>query len=111
MTNKPTQQLIQLVRSGVIHIEFLDIDNSVIGSGSAFLAHGYLITNNHVYTCTEKSSLVKLSWQTDQTSQSLTELSLSTTNFQSYFQVGSDKNNHDYAIEYVQEEIDSLNRE
>lgn len=40
--------LIKKIRSGVIHIEFLNGED-VIASGSGFLSNDYLITNNHVY--------------------------------------------------------------
>lgn len=90
------QELIEKIRSGVIHIEFLR-KNDIIASGSGFLSTNYLITNNHVYMG-PTDTIVRLSWQPEVSLESIAEIRLSIEKFRKYFVTGSDENNSDYAI-------------
>lgn len=91
-----TQELIEKIRSGVIHIEFL-LNDIVIASGSGFLSNDYLITNNHVYMG-PSDTVVRLSWQPDVSLESIDEIKLTIEKFRQCFITGSDESNSDYAI-------------
>lgn len=91
------QKLVETVRSGVIHIEFLT-KNEVIGSGSGFLCDGYLITNNHVYAGALNAEEVRLAWQPMLSPQSRSEITLSSVKFKNHFKAGSAENSYDFAI-------------
>lgn len=68
----PIGSLIPKIRSGVIHIEFLN-EKDVIASGSGFLSNDYLITNNHVYIGSTNINTIstKLSWHPEASTQNI----------------------------------------
>lgn len=103
-SNMDKTNIIQKIRSGVIHIEFLNGKN-VIASGSGFLSHGYLITNNHVYmgSTNTNTTSVRLAWHPEANTQSIEGVTIPVTTFQSYLKTGSDENYYDYAILNVPE--------
>ena len=91
-------KLIQEVRSGVIHIEYWNHEKR-IGSGSAFMTEGHLVTNNHVLPRSlEKLKKVVLSWQSDISTKSLKQFEYSADQFMKFLIVGSDEQFYDYAI-------------
>ena len=94
--NQSIHELFKKVQSGVIHIEYSDKDK-VVASGSAFIANGYLITNNHVLEGPTEST-VKLSWQPKYKNKDLIEVEYPFSKFSDALKAGSDENNYDYAI-------------
>lgn len=88
-------QLISRIRSGVIHIEF-HLNKTRVASGSAFMAHGLLLTNHHVFLGPPQSTVV-LAWQPSQDPSSRTEVRMSYPDFANCLVTGSDQRNYDFA--------------
>src|ERR1039457_6722162 len=89
-------QLIERVRSGVIHIEFYMGSNRV-ASGSGFMTRGLLITNHHVFLGPQNSTVV-LAWQPNQDPSSRNDVSMDYAEFAASLVAGSDQNNFDFAV-------------
>ncbi|HWW08547.1 serine protease [Collimonas sp.] len=91
--------LVEKIRSGVIHIEYSS-HGKLVGSGTGFMCRDHLITNNHVYQIALQSivTLVKLAWQPDADVASRQEVQMRIVEFKRQFIGGSDVNNYDYAI-------------
>lgn len=89
-------QLIERVRSGVIHIEF-HIGNNRVASGSGFMTQGLLITNHHVFLGPSNSTVV-LAWQPNQDPSSRMEVRMNYAKFAASLVTGSDQNNFDFAV-------------
>ena len=89
-------QLIETVRSGVIHVEFHTGSNRV-ASGTGFMTRGLLITNHHVFLGPSNSTVV-LAWQPNQDLASRVEIRMDYTKFAASFVTGSDRNNFDFAV-------------
>lgn len=89
-------QLIEMVRGGVIHIEFHIGDNRV-ASGSGFMTQGLLITNHHVFLGPRNSTVV-LAWQPDQDPSSRLEVKMDYPHFAASLVTGSDQDNFDFAV-------------
>lgn len=81
--------LYKRVRSGVLHIMFSK-DGKRIGSGSGFLLHGYLVTNNHVLNCFPADEIM--------ISYSSGSLRFTFAEFTAMLVAGSTVHNYDYAV-------------
>lgn len=88
--------LIDKVRSGVIHIEF-HLGGQRVASGSGFLSRGLLVTNHHVFLGPSNSTVV-LAWHPTQDPSSRVETKLTYSAFASALISGSDQNNYDFAV-------------
>lgn len=88
--------LVDKVRSGVIHIEYSS-DQVRIGSGTGFMCRNRLVTNNHVYQA-QGNPHVTLAWQPDTDFSSREEVQMSYEEFRKYFESGSPEQNADFAI-------------
>lgn len=82
------------VRSGLIHIVFLDTENRTVASGTGFLSNGYLITNNHVFAG-PNNARVSLRGGNKPASENPV---MSYTDFKSRLVTGSDRNSYDFAV-------------
>ena len=91
-----TPDLVEKVRSGVVHIEF-HVGGNRVASGSGFMSRGLLVTNNHVFLGPGGSTVV-LAWQPTQDPSSRVEVKLSYEAFASALVTGSDRNNYDFAV-------------
>lgn len=89
-------QLVERVRSGVIHIEY-HVEGKRVGSGSGFMSRGFLITNYHVFLGPSNSTVV-LAWQPDQDPSSRTEIKMGYAKFEASLVSASDENDYDFAI-------------
>lgn len=89
-------ELVERVRSGVIHIEYLVAGNRV-ASGSGFMSRGKLITNHHVFLGPPNSTVV-LAWQPHQDPCSRMDLRMDYSQFAACLVTGSDQRNHDFAV-------------
>lgn len=88
--------LVERVRSGVIHIEFR-VDGKRVGSGSGFVTKSFLITNYHVFRGPPNSTVV-LASQRNQDPTSRTEIHMTYQEFAGSCVSASDENNYDFAI-------------
>ncbi len=88
--------LVEKVRSGVVHIEF-HVGGTRVASGSGFMSRGLLVTNHHVFLGPGSSTVV-LAWQPTQDPSSRVEVKLNYAAFASALVTGSDQNNHDFAV-------------
>ncbi len=89
-------ELVENVRSGVIHIEFHTCGKR-IASGTGFMVRNLLVTNHHVFLGPRNSSVI-LAWQTTQDPLSRKEIQMSYENFADCLITGSDQNNYDFAV-------------
>jgi S1-C subfamily serine protease len=89
-------QLIEMVRSGVIHIEF-HLGSNRVASGSGFMTRGLLVTNHHVFLGPPDSTVV-LAWQPTQDPTSRVEIRMDYGKFAASLVTGSDRNNFDFAV-------------
>ncbi|CAH2901779.1 MAG: hypothetical protein PPHEMADM_4529 [uncultured Paraburkholderia sp.] len=89
--------LVDKVRSGVIHIEYSADDDVRLASGTGFMCRNLLVTNNHVYQA-QGNPRVTLAWQPNSDASSRQEISMSYEEFKNYFQSGSPENDADFAI-------------
>jgi S1-C subfamily serine protease len=92
--------IVERSRSGVFQIVFLNDKNERIGGGSAFLAKGYLITNNHVYAGHLGAHQVGIR-RDDMPAGKFTVFDAH--HFSRRLVVGSDQGSYDYAILNVPE--------
>jgi len=88
------------VRSGLFQIVFLDAKDRRIGGGSAFLANGLLVTNNHVFAGHRTAHRVGI--RRDGMQQGQFRLFLS-QEFAAKLITGSDEHSYDYAALNVPE--------
>ncbi|MCP4489412.1 MAG: trypsin-like peptidase domain-containing protein [Gammaproteobacteria bacterium] len=95
------QDVVERVRSGVIHIEF-HVDGKRVASGSGFIAKEYLITNHHVFLGPANSTVI-LAWQPNQTSSSRTEIKMEYHDFAQSLVSGSGEGSYDFAILKIEE--------
>jgi hypothetical protein len=86
---------IERVRSGLFHIVFFNAAGERVGGGSAFLSHGFLLTNNHVFAGRLKASQVWVRKEGNERSQGWR---FSGDEFGKLLVTGSDENSYDYAI-------------
>lgn len=88
--------LVEKVRSGVVHIEF-HFGGNRVASGSGFMSRGLLVTNHHVFLGPAGSTVV-LAWQPTHDPSSRVEVELPYAEFASALITGSDQNNYDFAV-------------
>ncbi len=89
-------ELVNRVRSGVIHIEF-HISGNRVASGSGFMARGLLFTNHHVFLGPPQSTVI-LGWQPNQDSSIRVEIQIPYAQFAGCLVTGSDQRNYDFAV-------------
>jgi S1-C subfamily serine protease len=83
------------VRSGIFQISFLDERDKRVGSGTAFFAHGFLITNFHVFISSESfRTVIKSGTEKKETNR---EYSFRRGELKRYLKQSSDENGYDYA--------------
>lgn len=82
------------VRSGLVHIVFLDDRDTAVASGTGFLSNGYLITNNHVFAG-PPNTRVLLRREGQQKSEAAT---ISRKDLAARLVTGSDRNSYDFAV-------------
>ena len=91
----PLPDLVDQVRSGVVHIEY-SVGGNRVASGSGFLARGYLVTNHHVFVGPNNAA-VTLGWQLDAAPQRQ-EVQLQYNAFAGRLVTGSPENGFDFAV-------------
>jgi hypothetical protein len=100
----PLADTFERVRSGLVHILFLDDRNNAVASGTGFLSNGYLITNNHVFAGPSNTRV----WLRRENQLDLKDsIILSYADFAKRFVTGSDRNSYDFAVLKIPETIRS----
>jgi hypothetical protein len=100
----PLADTFERVRSGLVHILFLNSQNKAVASGSGFLSNGYLITNNHVFAGPGNTRVwLRKENQTDPAQSAV----LSRADFTNRLVTGSDRNSYDFAVLRIPEAIQS----
>lgn len=89
--------VVDTVRSGVIHIEYSTNDTGRFSSGTGFMCRDRLVTNNHVYQAPGNPT-VTLGWQPNSDPSSREEIRMSYAELQSCFVSGSPESASDFAI-------------
>jgi hypothetical protein len=90
------------VRSGLVHIMFLNAQNNVVASGTGFLSGGYLITNNHVFAGPANTQVwLRREKQLDANSSFV----LPCADFAKRLVTGSDRSSYDFAVLNIPEII------
>ena len=82
-------------KTGVFHVVYFDGDRNRIGSGSAFLARGHLITNGHAYDCPPETASVLI--RQEQGISQIPSVQLSADESKRRRVVASPKEEYDYA--------------
>lgn len=82
------------VRSGVFHIIYCDAQRDKLGSGSAFLSNGLIVTNNHVYAGAMRAHTII--FHRDDHAPG-TGFAITPQDFRARLRTGSDQNSYDYA--------------
>ena len=88
--------LVEEIRSGVVHIEF-EIAGKRVASGSGFLSKGLLITNHHVFLGPQESN-VTLAVQPSADTCSRVEVTMPYQRFLKAIVTGADEKSHDFAV-------------
>jgi S1-C subfamily serine protease len=97
----PLADTFERVRSGLVHIVFLDAGNTAVASGTGFLSNGYLITNNHVFAG-PTNTRVSLRRENQPKSE---DAIMSYRDFAARLVTGSDRNSYDFAVLRIPEII------
>lgn len=89
----PLADTFERVRSGLVHIVFLDAADKQVAGGTGFLSNGYLITNNHVFAGPPNSRVcLRKENQPDKPTI------LPYKDFATNLATGSDRNSYDFAV-------------
>jgi S1-C subfamily serine protease len=97
------QDTIEQVRSGVLQLAFANAQNEKIGGGSAFISHGLVVTNHHVFLGHQTAASVGL--RNDRMLSGQYRL-LSANDFASRLVTGSQESSYDYAVLRIPEVVD-----
>lgn len=89
-------ELYEQCRSGVLHVVFMQ-EGRRLASGSAFIAHGRVITNNHVFAGPVEAQVVIRSHDSDP-DDVYDGIVLAGDDFRTRLVSGSDERHQDYAI-------------
>jgi len=84
--------VVDLVRTGIVQISFLNANADRLAGGTGFLARGRLLTNNHVFLGHQNATSVHLR------REQLGTVALSPANFAAALRSGSMEDSFDYAI-------------
>jgi S1-C subfamily serine protease len=88
----PLAGVVELVRTGVVQISFLNSNAERIAGGTGFIARGRLLTNHHLFIGHQKANSVHLH------REQLTSVILSPADFERALRSGSMEDIYDYAI-------------
>jgi Trypsin-like peptidase domain len=100
----PLADTFERVRSGLVHILFLNAQNKAVASGTGFLSNGYLITNNHVFAGPPNTHVwLRRENQSDTTGS----IVLPYADFAKRLVTGSDRSSYDFAVLKIPETIRS----
>lgn len=87
---------VEMVRSGVFNLVYLDPDNERIGSGTGFVSCGYLITNHHVFELSPNCMNVWIRREDDKLPAG--GVLLTAADFKDRLVAGSVENQYDFAV-------------
>ncbi|ACF02492.1 hypothetical protein Rpal_3996 [Rhodopseudomonas palustris TIE-1] len=97
----PLADVFEKVRSGLIHIIFIDEEGAAIAKGTGFLCRGFLITNNHVFAGPRDA---RVCLRKDGSNEAFC---LAGDDFARRLKTGSQESSYDYAVLDIPEIIGS----